>query len=207
MRVHQSEVVKAQGALASVAPQDAPATSFAAALAKSSASEKPEAVPTGPKGETTRAVPNRGYVEITSGPRNGMFINTSDNARHNEAFVLKKKGDHDLHIYGSGKDRRVVTVPHARGPEHTKPVADHAAYDEITSGPRNGMFINRTSNERGGDAFVLVKKDDRDLHIYGTGPERRVVVSWHKDQPAHAEPAKDANQDSPAESGGTTAPA
>jgi hypothetical protein len=44
------------------------------------------------------------------------------------------------------------------------------------------MFINMTDNERRGQAFVLVKHDDHDLHIYGTGEHRRVIVSWHKDQ-------------------------
>jgi hypothetical protein len=53
---------------------------------------------------------------------------------------------------------------------------------EVTSGPRNGMFINMTDNERRGQAFVLVKRDDHDLHIYGTGENRRVIVSWHRHQ-------------------------
>ena len=43
-----------------------------------------------------------------SGPRNGMFVNTSGNVRDGEAFVLVKRKDHELHIYGTGKDRRVI---------------------------------------------------------------------------------------------------
>ena len=50
------------------------------------------------------------YVEIMSGPRNGMFINRSGNARDGEAFVLVKRRDHELHIYGTGKDRRVIVA-------------------------------------------------------------------------------------------------
>jgi hypothetical protein len=44
------------------------------------------------------------------------------------------------------------------------------------------MFINMTDNERRGQAFVLVKHHDHDLHIYGTGEHRRLIVSWHKDR-------------------------
>jgi len=207
MRVHQSEqgeAVRVRSGLVSTVAQDAPATSFAAALAKSSGSEKADKPTTGQQGETTRAVEHHDYVEITSGPRNGMFINTSDNGRRGEAFVLKKKDDHDLHIYGSGNDRRAIAVSHERGPETTTPVKDHPAYDEITSGRRNGMFINRTSNERGGKAFVLVEKGDRDLHIYGTGKDRRVIVSWHKDQPGNHD---DPKQDAKVETGGASVPA
>jgi hypothetical protein len=82
--------------------------------------------------------------------------------------------------------------PIPKGPkgETTRPVKDHPAYVEIMSGPRNGMFINMTNNERRGEAFTLVRKHDRDLHVYGTGKDRRVIVSWHKDQPAHRADAK-----------------
>jgi hypothetical protein len=93
-----------------------------------------------------------------------------------------------------------------KGPkgETTRPVEGHPAYVEIMSGPRNGMFINVTHNERRGEAFTLVRKHDRDLHIYGTGKDRRVIISWHKDQPAHSEDSKAAKQTKPA-TGGTGA--
>jgi hypothetical protein len=78
-------------------------------------------------------------------------------------------------------------IPKGPKGEKTQAVKDHPAYVEITSGPRNGMFINMTNNERRGEAFTLVRKGDRDLHIYGTGKDRRVIISWHKDQPAHAD--------------------
>src|SRR5829696_798842 len=77
--------------------------------------------------------------------------------------------------------------PIPKGPkgETTRAVKDHPAYVEIMSGPRNGMFINMTNNERRGEAFTVVHRHDRDLHVYGTGKNRRVIISWHKDQPAH----------------------
>lgn len=80
------------------------------------------------------------------------------------------------------------SAPLPKGPkgETTRQVEQHP-YLEVMSGPRNGMFINTTNNERRGQAFVLVKRDDHDLHIYGTGKNRRVIISWHKDQPAHAD--------------------
>jgi hypothetical protein len=97
----------------------APRTSFARVLAKSSAVTATKAPDTSKtagaettqgsaKAETTRKVAGHDYVEVMSGPRNGMFINTSHNENHGKAFVLVHKRDHDLHIYGSGQDRRVI---------------------------------------------------------------------------------------------------
>jgi hypothetical protein len=109
------------------------------------------------------------------------------------------------------REDRDDALPKGPKGETSRAVPDHPAYVEVMSGPRNGMFINTTHNERRGEAFVLVRKGDRDLHIYGTGRNRRVIISWHKDQPAHRDekqvaPAKDAKQAEPA-TGGTTAPA
>jgi hypothetical protein len=100
-------------------------------------------------------------------------------------------------------------LPKAPKGETTRAVPDHPAYVEIMSGPRNGMFINMTHNEPRGEAFVLVRKHDRDLHIYGTGKDRRVIISWHKDQPAHRDADKTtapAATDSKSSTGGATAP-
>ena len=60
------------------------------------------------KGEKIEPVEGHAYAEIVSGPRAGMFINTSGNSRHGEAFVLVQKADFNYHIYGSGQDRVVV---------------------------------------------------------------------------------------------------
>jgi hypothetical protein len=60
------------------------------------------------KGEKMEPVEGHPYAEITSGPRSGMYINTSHNSRRGEAFVLVEKADADYHIYGTGADRVVI---------------------------------------------------------------------------------------------------
>ena len=220
----QSELATAGlGALAAERTATAPRTAFASALAAETtgtagtgATKEGDAaakLPRGPKGETTRTVEGKPYLEVMSGPRNGMFINTAkDSPRHGEAFVLVRRKDHDLHVYGTGKDRRVIVVPHdgastsapsdgAKG-ETTRKVDGHA-YKEVVSGPRNGMFINTSGNVRDGEAFVLVKRKDHELHIYGTGRDRRVIVSRHLGD----DPATGAERDKTAPAtGGVTAP-
>ena len=89
-----------------------------------------------------------------------------------------------------GAEKAERAIPKGPKGEKTQAVKDHPAYVEITAGPRNGMFINMTNNERRGEAFTLIRKGDRDLHVYGTGKDRRVIISWHKDQPAHADEYK-----------------
>jgi hypothetical protein len=156
------------------------------------------------KGETAEKVDGHAYVEITSGDREGMFINTSGNVRNGQAFVLVRKHGKEYHIYGTGKDRLVVgfhmpTTKPADGTGTTtdKPAADLSdiklrkgekiepveghAYAEITSGPRSGMYINTSGNSRRGEAFVLVEKDDFDYHIYGSGADRQVIRAAKRD--------------------------
>src|SRR3954447_19575033 len=90
--------------------------------AKHPASKKPDPNKiflshTPPKGETTAAVSGHtDYRDILSGPRNGMYINTSGNARNGEAFVLVHRHGVEYHIYGTGKERKVVRVGHHRTP-------------------------------------------------------------------------------------------
>ncbi len=205
MRVQQTDLL--QTGLAATAAASEPRTterSFGATLA-----EKSGKADKAPKGEVTRKVDGREYVEVMSGPRNGMFINKSGNDRDGQAFVRKRGAEFDLHIYGTGPNREIVKVPHngAAAKETTAPV-DGRPYAEVTSGPRNGMYVNTTSNERSGEAFVLVKRDDRDLHIYGSGKDRRVIVSWHKDRDDDKKPeaVTDTKQDPKLEPGGVAAP-
>jgi len=187
---NHSELLQA-GLAATAAPEAKTERSFGAALAAKTAEQAP-------KGEATKAVEGHDYLEVVSGPRNGMFINKSGNDRDGQAFVRKRGAEFDLHIYGSGADRDIVKVPHkGTDKEATAPV-DGRPYAEVTSGPRNGMYVNKTSNERAGEAFVLVRRDDRDLHIYGSGKDRRVIVSWHKDQPGAVETK------TPSETGGVS---
>jgi hypothetical protein len=176
---NHSELLQA-GLAATPAPKAKAERSFGAVLAAKTAEQAP-------KGEATKAVEGHDYLEVVSGPRNGMFINKSGNDRDGQAFVRRRGTEFDLHIYGSGADREIVKVPHKGTDKETTAPVDGRPYAEVTSGPRNGMYVNKTSNERAGEAFVLVRRDDRDLHIYGSGKDRRVIVSWHKDEPGAVE--------------------
>jgi hypothetical protein len=151
--------------------------------------------------ETTKAVPGTNYAEILTGPRAGLYLNTSGGPRDGEAFVLVKHDGAEDHIYGTGDDRKVVRVsadksesdssdststktsnttgstPTDKAPagEKTKAV-DGRAYADITSGPRKDLYLNTSGNARDGKTFVLVKKDDREYHIYGTGSKREIFM-------------------------------
>jgi hypothetical protein len=172
--------------------------SFKAALAQAS-DDLPEGVKLR-KGETAEKVDGHAYVEIKSGDREGMFINTSGNVRNGQAFVLVRKHGKEYHIYGTGKDRLVVgfhmpkkaandSAPEPkpdlsdiklRKGEKIEPVEGHA-YAEIVSGPRSGMYINTSRNDRRGEAFVLVEKADFNYHIYGSGDDRVVIRANKRD--------------------------
>jgi hypothetical protein len=193
--------------LTSTQPDDKTTASFKAVLDDAS-------LPAGVKlhkGEEAQSVDGHAYVEVTSGDREGMFINTSGNVRNGQAFVLVRKNGKEYHIYGTGKDRLVVgfhmpsaqtgdTTPGAPSTggtttkQHTPGLdgvklrkgekaepVDGHAYAEITSGPRSGMYINTSGNSRHGEAFVLVHKDDFDYHIYGSGADRVVVRAAKRD--------------------------
>ena len=118
-------------------------------------------------------------------------------------MLVKHDGRED-HIYGTGDDRKVISVGEdksdelgflgldstctktststgststdkAPASEKTKPVDGHA-YADITAGPRKDLYLNTSGNARDGKTFVLVKKDDREYHIYGTGKNREVFM-------------------------------
>jgi hypothetical protein len=72
-----------------------------------------------PKGEKTEKVDGHHYSEIVAGPRNGMFINNSDNERSGQAFVMVKRSGREFHVYGSGDDRAVFEVGRARSTSGT----------------------------------------------------------------------------------------
>jgi hypothetical protein len=67
-----------------------------------------------PKGERTQKVDGHKYVEIISGPRNGMFINNTGGNRDGEAFLIVKRHGREFHIYGTGEDRAVYEVGRKR---------------------------------------------------------------------------------------------
>jgi len=156
-------------------------TSFSSAL-KSASSEK----------ETTKPVEGQQYAEILTGPRAGMYVNTSGNARDGEAFILVKSGGREQHIYGTGKDRTVVSsggdettastdktststsTEKAPTGEKTKQV-EGRAYADILNGSRSGLYLNTSGNVRDGMTFALVKREGREYHIYGTGDDRQII--------------------------------
>jgi len=192
MKVAQTQLVESQASRATEPKtENADSSAFKAALAKASTTETAEI--TLRKGEEAAAVEGHAYSEITKGAREGMYVNTSGNVRHGEAFVLVRKNGKEYHIYGSGKDRLVVgfhtpssgkaeAKPEVDTPdlelrknEKVKPVDGHA-YAEITSGAREGMYINTSGNSRHGEAFVLVRKHGVEYHIYGSGADREVVA-------------------------------
>jgi hypothetical protein len=99
-------------------------TSFAqvqaAAVKESDAKDKTKATDdattsaSAPKGEKTQKVSGHGYVEIVSGPRNGMFINNTGSKRDGEAFLIVKRIGREFHVYGTGKERSVYEVGRER---------------------------------------------------------------------------------------------
>jgi hypothetical protein len=190
--------------------QRADSGAFGAALAKASteATAPGTDVPRGDtevrlrKGERMKAVDGHAYADIVSGKRKGMYVNTSGNERHGQAFVLARRNGVEYHIYGSGKDRLVVALkpgaekkPEAKAPEKpaddaaelklrkgekAEPVEGHG-YSEIVSGPRSGMYINTSGGARHGEAFVLARRNGVEYHIYGSGKDREVVAVGKRD--------------------------
>src|SRR3954451_7939908 len=133
-------------------------TSFSSAL--KSASDK----------ETTKAVEGQNYAEILTGPRAGMYLNTGGGPRDGQAFILVKHDGREDHIYGTGKDRTVIssgaekssssdtadtadktsstsssTAEKAPAGEKTKQVPGRA-YADILNGSRSGLYLNTSGN-------------------------------------------------------------
>jgi hypothetical protein len=119
--------LKAEAATEAKATPDATATPDAKVTPGSKATETRSAVPNAKrvaglegsgvpepiklrKGEAMTQVEGRAYAEVTEGKRDGMFINTTNNVRRGQAFVLVFKNDTEYHIYGTGKDRVVVSM-------------------------------------------------------------------------------------------------
>lgn len=176
MRVESTQATAA-AAPAAAATTGAEGAGFRAALDDAAADIKLR------KGEKAEAVPGHRYVEVTEGRREGMYINTSGNARHGEAFVLVRRHGVEYHVYGSGKDREVVRAGGRPDPERLElrkgeelaPV-EGRPYAEITGGRREGMYLNTSGNARHGEAFVIARKHGVEYHIYGSGSDRLVVA-------------------------------
>ena len=62
------------------------------------------------------------------------------------------------------------------------------------------MYLNTSGNKRDGQAFVLVRRDGKESHIYGSGKDRRVVCLKRKedaDETASAKTKTEAKQTAP----------
>jgi hypothetical protein len=96
-----------------------------------------------PKGEKTEAVKNHSYSEVVAGPRNGMFINNSGNARDGQAFARVRRDGREFHIYGTGKNRVIVEVKHK---DKTPTPADNTTppTDNTTSGSTGSSGTSTT---------------------------------------------------------------
>jgi hypothetical protein len=117
-------VQTADPAFASLKPRETTATaqassSFAGALAEASTAKTAAKTKLvhhengdyrAPRKERTTPVEGHQYADVLSGPRNGMYVNTSGNKRHGQAFVLVERDGKRYHIYGEGKDRLVVCL-------------------------------------------------------------------------------------------------
>jgi hypothetical protein len=92
-------------------PAAAPRATTTEEAAPTPAAAKAEtARPKAPAGERTDPVEGHAYAEIIAGPRNGMFLNTSGNARDGLAFTLVERDGWHFHVYGTGADRKIFRV-------------------------------------------------------------------------------------------------
>lgn len=73
-------------------------------------------------GEQTNKVAGHPYSKIVNGDDKGLFLNQVDgNPRMGKAFRVVERNDHVLHIYGTGKDRIIIDVPHKSAADAAKP--------------------------------------------------------------------------------------
>jgi hypothetical protein len=107
--------------------------------------------------ETTQAVPGHLYSEILTGPRAGMYINTSHNVRAGQTFVMVHRNGVELHVYGTGKNRHVVEMRRHSDPASSgtsskttadKPTASAPATPTTPSGTTTtaGKIVTDTSS-------------------------------------------------------------
>lgn len=85
-------------------------SSFKSALKEASAGTDASSSSPSSVAETTQAVAGHSYSEILTGPRAGMYLNTTHNKRAGQAFVMVERNGVEFHIYGTGKNRTVVEM-------------------------------------------------------------------------------------------------
>lgn len=191
-------------------------TSFAdlhtAALKKTATPATPEV---SVSDETWTPVPGvSSYAKITSGERAGQYIDLSKGKLHLQTFTIEQRDGKTVHVYKSSDGKEQVVDPtaakkakHASAaatpPKGEKwgPVDGHSGYADILSGKRNGLYVNTSGGARTGMAFQLVKKGDKELHIYGEGANRQVIAVPVK----HAEKTATEKTAAPKSTGGASA--
>ena len=94
--------------------------------------------------ETTKAVPGQNYAEILTGPRAGLYLNTGGGARDGEAFVLVKHDGREDHIYGTGDDRKVITV----GKDKSDSSSDSRRTPTLTTSTKTSTSTGSTTTDK-----------------------------------------------------------
>ena len=145
---------------------------------------------TPPDGEKWRPVKGRDdYAEIISGPRKGQYVNLTRGDRRGEAFAIEERDGKQVHVYKrEGKDVVVSLEEEAkassnRGRRPTPPKGETWApvegkpnYADIVTGKRNGYYVNLVQGSvREGEIFHVVKRGDRQFHVYGEGSDKTWV--------------------------------
>jgi hypothetical protein len=92
-----------------------------------------------PDGATSvSAVKGHAYAKVHGGPHDGEYVNhAAGNPRTGQLFHLVVRDGREFHVYGSGKDRTVVSLPLAA--DHQPAAAKPAGHSRATggaSGPR-----------------------------------------------------------------------
>ena len=191
-------------------PDAKPSRSFAeahAAAVKSSA--EPSAATKASDEVWTPVAGVSAYAKITAGPRTGQYVDLTKGAHHGKAFTIEQRDGKTVHVFKKADGTEDVVAPPAKakrsagadGPakgETWAPVTGHSGYADILSGSRNGLYVNIAGGEREGQAFQLEHHGDKDLHVYGEGKDRKVIVV-----PAHNDAAKTTPSKATA-TGGTT---
>ena len=102
-----------------------------------------------PKNETVKQVEGRGYADILTGSRNGLYLNTSGNVRDGDVFTLVKREGREFHIYGTGKDRQVIGL---------RPKTETSTEQTPSTTDKTATETTNTRYDR--------QRQDHDRHVY-----------------------------------------
>jgi hypothetical protein len=137
-----SAAAKAGPAASASAAKTSGQGSFKSALKAAATTESGSASKPPSAAETTQPVPGHAYAEILTGPRAGMYLNTSHNKRAGLPFVLVERNGVQLHVYGSGKHRTVVEMKrHTPVPASTAPATTSGSVTPDTGATAPGGTV------------------------------------------------------------------